>query len=50
MAEAKSDEPEFKEIWEDNGFKITGTWEEVFGKGTHTDEIFMAWYFSKYMK
>jgi len=28
--------------------KTTGTWEEVFGKGLHTDEIFMAWYFAKY--
>ena len=40
--------PEFKKIWEYNGFKTTGTWEEVFGTGSQTDEIFMAWYFSKY--
>ncbi len=40
--------PEFKKIWEEHGYKTTGTWEEVFGVGTHTDEIFMAWYFSKY--
>ncbi|MDD4032483.1 MAG: DUF5597 domain-containing protein [Bacteroidales bacterium] len=41
--------PEFKKIWADNGFKNSGTWEEVFGKGTATDEIFMAWYYSKYV-
>lgn len=40
--------PEFAEVWERNGFKESGTWEEIFGKGLHTDEIFMAWYFAKY--
>jgi beta-galactosidase GanA len=40
--------PELLAIWEKNGFKISGNWEEVFGKGVHTDEIFMAWYYSKY--
>jgi hypothetical protein len=40
--------PEFHEMWKATGFKPTGTWEEVFGKGLHTDEIFMAWHFAKY--
>ena len=40
--------PEFRSIWEKNGFKTSGNWEEIFGKGVHTDEIFMAWYYSKY--
>lgn len=40
--------PEFLEIWKKNGFKTKGNWEEVFGKGLQTDEIFMAWYFSKF--
>ena len=40
--------PEFLVIWEKNGFKTSGNWEEVFGKGVHTDEIFMVWYYSKY--
>jgi beta-galactosidase GanA len=40
--------PEFKEVWERNGYKDSGTWEEIFGKGLHTDEIFMAWYYSKF--
>ncbi|WP_236672996.1 GH35 family beta-galactosidase [Flavobacterium tagetis] len=40
--------PEFSEIWKKNGFKTKGNWENVFGKGLHTDEIFMAWYFSKF--
>ena len=40
--------PELSEIWEMNGFKTTGNWEEIFGKGWHTDEIFMAYYFARY--
>lgn len=40
--------PEFKEVWSKNGNKTDGTWEEIFGKGIHTDEIFMAWYYSKF--
>ena len=39
---------EFQAVWEKNGFKTKGTWEEIFGKGSHTDEIFMAWYYAKY--
>ena len=38
--------PEFYKIWKENGFKTSGTWEEIFGKGLHTDEIFMAWYYA----
>ncbi|KQB36816.1 DUF5597 domain-containing protein [Flavobacterium aquidurense] len=40
--------PEFLEIWKTNGFKTSGNWEQIFGKGLNTDEIFMAWYFSKF--
>ncbi|SKB97756.1 Beta-galactosidase GanA [Salegentibacter salinarum] len=40
--------PEFSKIWKDNGAKEQGSWEEVFGKGLHTDEIFMAYYFSRF--
>ena len=40
--------PEFREIWGKNGFKISGTWEEIFGTGLQTDEIFMTWYYSKF--
>ncbi|NQU87757.1 MAG: DUF5597 domain-containing protein [Mariniphaga sp.] len=40
--------PEFYDVWAGNGFKTSGTWEDVFGKDTHTDEIFMAWYYSKF--
>ena len=41
--------PELRQVWEAAGFKTSGTWEEVFGKGRPTDEIFMAWNFSRYI-
>jgi hypothetical protein len=41
--------PEFREIWKKGGFKTSGTWEKVFGKGLATDEIFMAWHYAKYI-
>ena len=40
--------PEFRSVWGANGFKTRGTWEEIFGKGPGTDEIFMAWYFARF--
>ena len=41
--------PEFRKVWEAAGFKPSGTWEEVFGSGPATDEIFMAWHYARYM-
>ena len=40
--------PEFYKVWADAGFKTSGTWEEVFGEGLGTDEIFMAWHYAQY--
>ncbi len=40
--------PEVKSIWEKNGYKTSGTWEDVFGKDLSTDEIFMAWYYAAF--
>jgi hypothetical protein len=40
--------PWLQEVWKNNGFKISGNWEEVFGKGLQADEIFMAWHFSRF--
>jgi len=40
--------PEFSQTWEAKGFSTEGTWEEIFGKGLFTDEIFQAWYYAKY--
>ena len=41
--------PEFRQVWEATGFKTSGTWQEVFGKGVAADEIFMAWHFARYV-
>jgi beta-galactosidase GanA len=40
--------PEFREVWASTGYKTAGTWEEVFGRGVWTEEIFMAWHFARY--
>ena len=41
--------PDFRAAWAAAGFKTRGTWEEVFGPGPKTDEIFMAWHFARYV-
>ncbi len=41
--------PETLEAWSRGGFRTSGTWEEVFGKGDRTDEIFMAWNYASFM-
>ena len=40
--------PELRAAWANSKFKTRGTWEEIFGSGPTTDEIFMAWYFARY--
>ncbi len=39
---------ELRRAWSGAGMKGSGTWEEVFGEGLATDEIFMAWHFARY--
>jgi len=41
--------PDLLKLWEAAGFKAAGTWQEVFGSGPATDEIFMAWNYARYM-
>jgi beta-galactosidase GanA len=40
--------PELRARWDSAGRKSSGTWEEVFGRGVHTEELFMAWHFARY--
>ena len=40
--------PELHDLWEKNAFKTKGNWEDIFGKGLSTDEVFMAWYYGRY--
>jgi beta-galactosidase GanA len=41
--------PELRDLWEQNGAKTSGTWEQVFGTSPRTDEIFMAWNYARYV-
>ncbi len=42
--------PEFRAgVGGANGFKTSGTWEEVFGAGAGTEGIFMAWNYARYI-
>jgi hypothetical protein len=55
--------PELFKVWEENGFKTSGSWEEVFGKSKYkpdkkdwqfysfyTEELFMAWNYARYIE
>ena len=55
--------PELYKVWATNGFKTSGSWEEVFGKSTfrpdpkdwqfysyYTEELFMAWNYARYIE
>ena len=41
--------PETRKLWEGAGGRASGSWEEIFGKGTGADEAFMAWHYARYM-
>jgi beta-galactosidase GanA len=40
--------PELSALWDARGNRPSGSWEEVFGAGPLTEELFMAWYFARY--
>ncbi len=55
--------PELHKVWKENGFKTSGTWEEVFGKSEfrpekkdwkfysyYTEELFSAWNYASYIE
>jgi beta-galactosidase GanA len=41
---------DLRTLWERNGAKSNGTWTEIFGDTTRTDEIFMAWNYARYIQ
>jgi hypothetical protein len=41
--------PEYKKIWDEQGNRSYGTWEEVFGKNPETEKIFMSYYIARYL-
>jgi len=40
---------QLRQHWESAGFKTAGSWEQIFGIGPATDEIFMAWNYARYV-
>ena len=40
--------PSLRERWEAQGTQTSGTWEDVFGRGVETAELFMAWHYARY--
>ena len=40
--------PEMRSLWAARGYKTRGTWEEVFGRGVASEEIFTAWHFARF--
>ena len=42
--------PDLRARWDSGGARASGTWAEVFGSGPHTEEIFMAWHFARYLQ
>ena len=41
--------PELRERWAARQFTTTGNWENMFGNGLETDEIFQAWSYARYV-
>lgn len=41
--------PGLRSIWAAHGFKTSGNWQDIFGSGEATDEIFMAWNYARYV-
>ncbi|MGH8220989.1 MAG: DUF5597 domain-containing protein, partial [Steroidobacteraceae bacterium] len=42
-------DPTLRAAWEAAGGKTTGTWQHVFGNGSLTDDLFMAWAYAGYI-
>ena len=43
-------DPELRAAWEAAGGRTQGTWQEVFGKTSMTDDHFMAWHYATYIE
>ena len=41
--------PEIRSAWETAGAKSNGSWQQIFGNTTFTDDLFMAWHFATYL-
>ena len=43
-------DPELRTAWEAAGAKTSGSWQQVFGTSSLTDDLFMAWYYAVYIE
>lgn len=43
-------DPELHDLWRQQGEKTSGTWAQVFGETSRTDEIFMAWNYARFVQ
>lgn len=43
-------DPDFSAVWEAAGGKTSGTWQEIFGKSSLTNDLFMAWTYAGYIE
>jgi beta-galactosidase GanA len=43
-------DPELRAAWEAEGGKTAGSWQEVFGKSSLADDLFMAWNYATYIE
>jgi beta-galactosidase GanA len=41
--------PEFAALWRRHGAKRGGNWQEIFGRGLHSDELFTAWHLARFV-
>ena len=42
--------PSLRERWEANGALTSGSWQQLFGQGAATEEIFAAWHYARYVE
>ncbi|WP_062175817.1 GH35 family beta-galactosidase [Dysgonomonas macrotermitis] len=42
--------PQLADRWQSKGYKTKGNWNEIFGEGLETDEIFMAWHYAVFVE
>jgi hypothetical protein len=40
--------PELATIWGRNGYRVHGTWSDVFGTDRYAEEVFSSWYIGRY--
>ena len=41
--------PDLRDLWNSNGSRTSGTWQQVFGTTYRADEVFMAWNYGRYI-